>query len=384
MIFRPLLGAFGVGGPSVETVLASAHCRPGEVLSGEVRIQGGERDAFIDQVVLSLLTEVEVEHDDHEGVTGLEFHRGAITGGFAVGAGQFHVIPFQLPVPWELPITEVYGRHLDGMVMGVRTEVEVAGQLDKGDLDPISVGPLPSQQRVLDAFAELGFIFKSADLEHGQIAGLHQELPFYQEIEFHVPAQYSGHINEVELTFVADPHGLAVVLEADKRGDLFSPGGDVLGRFHVSHEQALYTAWEHEITTWLQAVIGHLSGGHAAYGHAGDHGHGGYVEGHGGHGGHGGGRSGPGWAGVAAGAAAGFVAGAVVNEMLDDDSEEDEGEDGQGDVYQGIAETAYQAAYQAAVENAIEEAVEEAYQDAYADAYEAAYEEATEYFEDED
>ncbi|TDC44441.1 sporulation protein, partial [Actinomadura sp. KC345] len=278
MVFKRLLGAFGVGGPSVETVLAASHGRPGEHLSGEVRVQGGDHDVHIHQVLLSLLTHVEHEHGDHEGGGGMEFHRDVITGPFHLEAGQHHAIAFQLPLPWELPVTEVYGQHLHGMTMGVRTELEVAGAVDAGDLDPISVSPLPSQQRVLDAFGALGFQFKSADVEHGHIAGVHQELPFYQEIEFYAPPHHHGRINEVELTFVASPHGLAVVLEADRRENAFSEGDDVFGRFHVSHQEALHMAWEHELETWLQAVAGHLHGGdgHVEHGHYGAH--------HGGHG----------------------------------------------------------------------------------------------------
>ncbi|WP_433239385.1 sporulation protein [Actinomadura nitritigenes] len=366
MVFKQFLGAFGVGGPSVETVLAAPHGRPGEYLSGEVRVQGGDRDVHIHQVVLSLVTRAEYEHGDHEGSGGLEFYRGAITGAFHLGAGQYHAIPFQMPLPWELPVTEVYGQHLHGMAMGVRTELEVAGAVDAGDLDPISVLPLPSQQRVLDAFGALGFAFKGADVEQGHIAGLHQELPFYQEIEFHAPPQYAGRISEVELTFVADPHGLAVVLEADQRETFLSEGDDVFGRFHVSHEEALHMAWEHELESWLQVVAGHGHGGHGFGGHAGGHGFGGHEYGHEGfgHGVHSGehhGGHGPGWGGVAAGAAgglaAGFVAGAVVNEMLDDD--DNGGDDDSFDT--GFAQQAVQNAYQ-------EAAYEQAYEDAYDDA----------------
>ncbi|WP_131735496.1 sporulation protein [Actinomadura roseirufa] len=365
MGFKQLLGAFGVGGPSVETVLTGEHGRPGEYLSGEVRIQGGDHDVHIHQVVLSLVTRAEYEHGDHEGAGGREFHRGAITGPFHLGAGQYHVVPFQMPLPWELPVTEVHGQHLHGMSMGVRTELEVAGAVDSGDLDLISVSPLPSQQRVLDAFGTLGFGFKGADVEEGFISGVHQELPFYQEIEFFAPPQYSGRINEVELTFVAGPHGLAVVLEADRRGDIFSEGDDAFGRFQVTHEQALHMAWEYKLEGWLDAVAGH--GAHHQSHHGGHHGthHEGHYEGH--HGGHG-----PGWGGVAAGAAgglaAGFVAGAVVNEMLDDDDE-----DGQsaGDALAEVNEQAVQAAYQeAAYEQVYEQAYENAYQDAYEDAAE--------------
>ncbi|MGI8328708.1 sporulation protein [Actinomadura scrupuli] len=322
MVFKQLMGAFGVGGPSVETVLAAPHGRPGEQVAGQVHIRGGDQPVDIHQVLVSLVTRVETEYDDHEGQSTREFHRGAITGAFHLAPGQPYSIPFQMPVPWETPITVVHGQHLHGMNMGVRTELEVARAIDKTDLDPIAIHPLPSQQRVLDAFGQLGFRFKGADVEQGHISGVHQQLPFYQEIEFYASHEYSGRINEVELTFVADPHGLVVILEADKRGGLFHEGSDAFGRFHVSHDQALSMPWEQELSGWLQAIIGRRHGGghgyppQPGYGYApghhdpyaqGGHGHPGY---HGGH--HGGHRSGPGWGGVAAAGAAGLVGGALI------------------------------------------------------------------------
>ncbi|HEY1179420.1 MAG TPA: sporulation protein, partial [Phytomonospora sp.] len=136
-----------------------------------------------------------------------------------------------------------------------------------------------------------------ADLERGRIHGLRQELPFYQEIEFHPPRQYAGRVGEVELTFVADAHHLAVVLEADRRGGVFGGGGDAFGRWVFPHEVASRTDWEGEIGRWLDEVarrgVGH--GGH----------------GHRGHGGMGAG-------GVVAGAAAGIVGGMVLGEVFDD------------------------------------------------------------------
>jgi sporulation-control protein len=374
MVFKRLLGAFGVGGPSVETVLGSAQARPGDHLSGEVRIQGGDHDVHIHQVTLSLVTRTEFEHGDHEGAGVREFYRGAVAGALHLGAGEYRSVPFQLPLPWELPVTEVNGQHLPGMAMGVRTELEVAGAVDAGDLDPLAVTPLPSQQRVLYAFGTLGFALKSADVEEGHIAGLHQELPFYQEIEFYAPPEYTGRIDEVELTFVADPHGLAVILEADRRGTAFAEGDDVFGRYHVSHEEALRMSWEQELENWLRAVAGD---GHGGYGHGG-YGHGG--QGHAGHGfgsdshhhGHG-----PGWGGVAAGAvgglAAGVAAGAVAGAMLGgEDEQEEQEEPSVGDAFAQVSEQAVQDAY------------EDAYVDAYEAAYEAAYEDAAEDFEAED
>jgi len=319
VVFKRVLGTFGVGGPSVDTVLASTHCRPGEYLSGEVRIKAADYDVEIQRITLALVTRVEVEVGDHEGAGGMEFHRVDVSGPFRLPKGQDRTVPFQLAIPWETPITEVYGQHLHGMAMGVRTELAVAKAVDKGDLDPVSIVPLPSQERVLDAFAQLGFGFKSADVEYGHISGLHQQLPFYQEIEFYPPPSHQGRINEVELTFVADPASLAVVLEADKRGGLFTPGGDVLGRFQVSHQEAMSIDWAAEISRWLDAVAEHHGAhfgpaGPAPYGHA-PYGHDPYGH-HGHHGGHG--HHGPGLGAAVAAGAAGFVGGMIAGEIIEE------------------------------------------------------------------
>ncbi|WP_158843791.1 sporulation protein [Saccharothrix deserti] len=302
-MFKRMLSAFGVGGPSVDTVLDSPHALPGQVITGQVRIQGGSSDARIDRIVLSLVTRVEVEHGDHEFGGTAEFLRLDVAQDVRVAAGQQVAVPFQLPVPWETPITAVGGQPLPGMTVGVRTELVISGAPDKGDLDPVLVGPLPSQDRVLDAFGQLGFQFRKADVEAGRIHGVHQELGFYQEIEFFPPAQFAGRVNQVELTFVTSPHELVVVLEADKRGGMFSSGSDAFGRFHASHADAVNTDWAGAIGQWLAQVS--ERGGHAGYGHPGQHG----QHGH---------RRGPGMGAVVGGVAAGVVGGMVLGEVVEE------------------------------------------------------------------
>ncbi|WP_367129293.1 sporulation protein [Saccharothrix sp. HUAS TT1] len=321
-MFKRMLSAFGVGGPSVDTVLDTPHAQPGQVITGQVRIQGGSNDAHIDQIVLSLVTRVEVEHGDHEYGGVSEFLRASVAQGVRVTAGQPVTVPFQLPIPWETPITAVGGQPLPGMTVGVRTELVISGAPDKGDLDPVLVGPLPSQDRVLEAFGQLGFQFRSADVEAGRIHGVNQELGFYQEIEFFPPGQYAGAVNQVELTFVTNPHELVVVLEADKRGGLFSSGSDAFGRFHVTHADAMRTDWAGAINQWMAQIA--QRGGHAAYGQPGygQPGYGNHGYDHHGHHGH---HRGPGMGGVVAGAAAGVVGGMVLGEVLDDAFEGDDG-----------------------------------------------------------
>ncbi|MEV4655728.1 sporulation protein [Micromonospora sp. NPDC049301] len=255
MVFKRLMKAMGVGGPSVETVLANPNCRPGGPLEGRIQVVGGDHQVDIDHVTLGLVTRVEVESGDNDYDTTQEFHRQRVTGAFRLDPGQRHDIPFRFDVPWETPVTELYGQHLHGMTMGLRTELEVARAVDKSDLDAVSVHPLPAQERLLDALLRLGFRFARADVERGHIYGVRQTLPFYQEIEFSPAPQYARSINQLEVTFIADSQQMQVVLEVDKRGGVFTEGRDAFGRFTVDHATADRTDWAAELDGWLRQSL---------------------------------------------------------------------------------------------------------------------------------
>ncbi len=252
MVFKRMLQAMGVGGPSVDTVLTNPNCRPGGYLEGQVHVMGGDHAVDIEYVALSLLTRVEVESGDSEFSTDQEFHRQRLTGGFKLEKGARHDIGFRFDVPWQTPITEVYGQRLHGMTMGLATELEVARAVDKGDLDPVAVHPLPAQERILDALLRLGFRFSRADVERGTVYGTEQTLPFYQEIEFYPPPQYAGGITQLELTFLPTPHRLQVILEVDKRGGFLTEGHDAFGRFDVDYATADRTDFVSQLDGWLR------------------------------------------------------------------------------------------------------------------------------------
>jgi sporulation-control protein len=330
MVFKRLLGSIGIGGPTVDTVLDPGPVLPGSTLTGEVRLKGGDGDVTVD-ITLELLARVEVESDGGEAHGDVAFDRYAVGEGLRLPGGEPLTVPFSLTLPWETPVTELYGQAL-GIVLGVRTEVAVAGARDKGDLDPLTVRPLPAQEAVLEAFGQLGFGFVSADLEYGRIGGTAQRLPFYQEIEISPAPRYAHALKEIEVTFLAAPHGMDVVLEADRRGHHH---GDALNRFPVSYEDVDRTDWNTVVGGWVEQLVhAHAPyGGSGAYGHPdghhgehGDHGHHGHGHGH---------RSGPGTgavvaagaAGLAVGVAGGLVAAEVVDEVGDyfEGEEDDEG-----------------------------------------------------------
>jgi sporulation-control protein len=237
MVFKRLLQAMGVGGPSVETVLANPDCRPGGHLEGRVQVIGGEQAVDVEYVAIGLLTRVEVQGHDTQ-----EFHRQRLTGSFRLDGGARHEIDFRFDVPWETPITEMYGQHLHGMTMGLATELEVAREVVSSDLDPVAVHPLPAQERILDALLRLGFRFSRADVERGRAHGVSQELPFRQKIEFYPPAAYASGIDQLELTFLAAPQALQVVLEIDQRA----------GRFDVDYATVEQIDWAAQLDGWLR------------------------------------------------------------------------------------------------------------------------------------
>ncbi|ARF76897.1 sporulation protein [Kitasatospora albolonga] len=326
MVFKKLLGALGVGGPSVDTVLRPGPALPGGPLSGEVRLSGGGSDVTVERISLLLVARVEMEGHDEEQEGTVVLERFTVGGGFRLTEGAEHVVPFTVTLPWETPVTELHGQPL-GPVLGIRTELEVAGARDKGDLDALAVAPLPAQEAILEAFGQLGYGFKSADLELGHIRGTGQQLPCYQEIEIVPPAGQAHAVNEIEVTFLASPAGLEVVIEADKRAGLHSESHDTVHRFTTSLHTVPQPDRNAEVDAWLQQVIGAHTAHAAPYPYAQGGGHH-HDDGHR--------RSGPGTgavvAGVAAGVAVGVVGGMVAAEVIDEIGDAFEGdEDGEGD-----------------------------------------------------
>ncbi|MFD8093252.1 sporulation protein [Streptomyces malaysiensis] len=334
MVFKRLLGSLGVGGPTVDTVLDPGPVLPGGPLTGQVHLQGGKADFEIEQITLELVARVEDERGDEEREGVVLFDRFTVGGGFRLAEGEHRSLPFTAHLPWETPVTELYGQPL-GIILGVRTGLEVAGAKDKGDLDQLTVNPLPVQEAILEALGQLGFGFRSADLELGHVGGTGQRLPFYQEIELSPAPQYAHAINELEVTFLANAGGMDVVLEADKRGGLFTSGEDALTLFTVGYEGVEHRDWNTEVDAWIAQLVERRAayGSYGSYGHGGHDGHGhgyGHADHH--HDGHhdGGRRSGPSTAaivgGVAAGVAVGVVGGMVAAEVVDEigDAFEDE------------------------------------------------------------
>ncbi|WP_369133840.1 sporulation protein [Modestobacter sp. I12A-02662] len=233
MAFRDLMARLGAGNATVDAVLDHPETTPGGSVSGTVTVTGGRIPQDVREVRVELVATVEVESGDNTWREDVTFGTTAVGGAFRVEPGEQRRIPFSFRVPLQCPFTSLDGWRLHGMKVGLRTRVDIPEAVDPGDVDPVEVLPLPVQRTVLQALTARGFSFKGADVEKGRLRG--SDLPFYQEVEFAPPRDLRGRVNELEVTFLADPQGVEVVLEVDRRGGLLTEGRDVGGRVHVGH-----------------------------------------------------------------------------------------------------------------------------------------------------
>ena len=106
----------------------------------------------------------------------------------------------------------------------------------------------------------------------------------------------------VDIEHIADPYGVEVILEFDKRGGFLSAGHDAYGRFRVEHAMVDRTDWTAVVDGWMRQAADRYAG------MLGGHGMPGYPPGYRGHG-----------AGaMAAGVAGGLLGGMIIGEAMDD------------------------------------------------------------------
>lgn len=225
-MFKRMAQAFGVGGPTIDTIVANPVTQPGDILRGEIRISGGESARDVNELSVSLAATVEVESGDSEFNQRMIFAHQVIAGRGRLEPRVQLALPFQLPVPWEAPFNALRGRVFHNMRLGVQTRFDLPGGKDATDFDPIQINPLPIHVQAIEALERMGFQMKSADLERGRVPG--STLGFYNEIEF----RGHGRIPECELTFVTTPQQTNIVIEVD-RASLFGGSSDRLGQVTV-------------------------------------------------------------------------------------------------------------------------------------------------------
>jgi sporulation-control protein len=258
-MFQKVMASFGQGGATVDARILDQHVRPGGTLHGEVILVGGQVDQEVESLAVTLLARVSHGADDE--TIDLPFQNVQLAGRELVRAGSQIKVPFEVQMPWETPVTTVFGKFLTGMAVGLQTNLNLARTVvDPQDVDAIPIEPVPAQHRILDAMSRLGFQFRNANLVKNRIDGVDQQLPFFQEIRFGPSPGFANVFNEVAVSFLARPRDVQVVLDAEKKVRVLKGGGlgtraqARLGSFVVEYASMSRTNWEQQIEGWLREV----------------------------------------------------------------------------------------------------------------------------------
>ncbi|GIG86725.1 sporulation protein [Plantactinospora endophytica] len=251
-------------GLTVRTTLTNPSTRPGLSLPGRVTVTAGRSPVTVDGVTLGLVTRVEPAGGEVEYLP-VEFHRVPAAGAFGLAPDERRILDFGVPVPWETPVTVVNGHCWLNLRMGLRAEVAVSPLLDRGDLRPVYVHPLPAQAGVLDALTELGFELRQVGLLAERLPGIDQRLPFHQKIAYWAAPLYGGPFSELEVTFFADPYRVEVIFALDRRVALAGAGHLSFSRFRVAHQGAAELDWITVVDSWLRYAVQRHSATAAGY-----------------------------------------------------------------------------------------------------------------------
>lgn len=208
-MFKNLLASVGIGAAKVDTRLSKNSVVPGEILEGEVYIRGGDVAQDIDDIYLKLITEYKREINDSTVYEECVLLNYRLLERFSIQAKEELVVPFSLPLPYEIPLT------LGKTKVYIRTGLDIKLAINPRDRDVIEVKPHPLMQRVLQAIENLGFHLHQVECEETQHFG--NTYPFVQEFEFRPTGNYRQSLDELEIIFRLKPDELEVFLEIDKR-----------------------------------------------------------------------------------------------------------------------------------------------------------------------
>ncbi|WFE39033.1 sporulation protein [Micromonospora sp. WMMD998] len=246
-------GSFGIG-LSVSSTLSNPSTRPGLRLPGRVTLAAEGEDVPVRRIRLGLVAQVEPE-DPGAPRRLVQYHQWTVAGRFVVPAGRRRAVDFAVPLPWETPVTVFGGVPLMTLRTGLRTEVSVDPDLDQGEMVPVLIHPLPTQQHLLAALDTLGFVMRQAGLQQGRLPGVEQALPFQQRLGFWAAPLYAGPITELEVIMLTNSAGMEVLFWLDRRLSLAGVTHQSISRFRIWHAGADRRDWVSTVDGWLRHAI---------------------------------------------------------------------------------------------------------------------------------
>lgn len=305
-MFKNLFAKFGYGSAKIDLILDKSNYQLGEIVSGQLAIQGGNVAQQINKIDVDLM--LSIYKDNHEHVKMIErfpFHQS-----FQIHPGESRVFPFSYTLPNNLPISAATVNFY------FMTTLDIAGGVDSSDRDYIQIEPPLPLQKILSALNQLGFHEKHDSREFEGYA---------QEFELApISGAYMNQVKELEFFAIIDPDSVYLLLEVEKSS--FMGNTEIKREIQITNQLLDQPT---ELITFLDQTISdtmsqsHGFGNHFSRFGSDSHSFGGSS-------GHKTGMSSA-LGGAAVGAIGGFAAGMLtshaINSIMGDDDDDDDGDD---------------------------------------------------------
>ncbi|SDC41343.1 sporulation-control protein [Melghirimyces thermohalophilus] len=284
-MIKNLMAKLGKGAARVDLVLDQEDYLPGDLVTGELVIQGGTVEQKINEILVDLTLLIRVKGKDFSHlIQQFPFYES-----FTIQPGEQKRFPFSCELPRDLPVS---GNQVAYFFV---THLDIASGVDHSDRDYIQIHPPSSLQKVLDALNELGLREKYESRSFNGYA---------QEFELFPTTFLNGQVEEVEFVAGVETSGLRLLLEVD----VYSWSGEREVRREIWLDHTLIQdpeALRNHLENILQEMVESPSSFRMPTSLYGGHKHSGLSK----------------WSGAIGGFAAGALGAVVLSELMDDGEE---------------------------------------------------------------
>lgn len=211
-MFDKVLASVRIGAATVDTRLDRETIQPGDTLSTQVVVDGGDVDQDIEGIELELKTKR--KNGDVNETYELTSER--VTGPFTVEEGGRRVFEADLHIPHETPVTTVDPTRGRSPKVWIDTDLEIDRAIDADDTDYLAVEPTDPVRAMLEAVKNAGNRLREVTVDNDPISvgDASANYPVDQEFVF---KPENAEYRETEIHFLPRDAVTHVLVEFDYR-----------------------------------------------------------------------------------------------------------------------------------------------------------------------
>jgi sporulation-control protein len=204
---KRVLSSIGIGAATVDTVFPRTELSPGETVTAEVKLYGGDATQDIEGIYFQLKTRLS-GGEDRERIIG-EF---AVDQALTLEPDEERTIPVEVLVPRWTPLTR------GGASVWLETGLDIDWAKDPTDEDRIDILPGEYTAALFEAVEELAFALRTTKLVDTPYL---DDRPFAQTFDFRpTDEQFGTDLDKLEITLVPREDDLRTFIEFDRVDEL--------------------------------------------------------------------------------------------------------------------------------------------------------------------